>query len=250
MKNILVTGLNGRIAPFLKEALENMEVNVVPFDRSVTNIEDREAQISLIQQHSVDGVFHLATGSENWVGTLAGIAKKLNIPFLFTSTESVFEPSSIGPFTPDRLPDATGDYGRYKIACEKAALEANPDAIIARLGWQMFDTFDADNLLTHVRDMHDEKGFLYASTKWHPAVAYVRHTMQCLCDLMSAAVPGIFHVGGNENELTFYDIVTLINKKYKLQWDIREGDEPERDGRILDERVPCGLLSDSLMETL
>jgi dTDP-4-dehydrorhamnose reductase len=246
MQNVLVTGLNGRLAPYLKEALESMEVNVVPFDRAVINIEDRAAQLSFIQNHNIDAIFHLATGSESWVTMLAGIAKELDIPFLFTSTESVFEPSSKGPFTPDRKPDATGDYGRYKIACENAALEANPDVIIARLGWQMFDTFEADNLLTHVRELHDEKGFLYASTKWRPAVAFVRHTMQCLLDLMDAAVPGIYHVGGNENELTFFDIVNMVNEKYDMQWDVREGDDPARDGRIIDERVPCGLISDVL----
>ena len=246
MKNVLVTGLNGRLAPYLKEALERIEVNVVPFDRTVINIEDRTAQVRYLKNHNIDSIFHLATGPEKWVATLASIAKELDIAFLFTSTESVFEPSSEGPFTPDRKPDATSEYGCYKIACENSALEANPDTIIARLGWQMFDTFEADNLLTHVRDMHNEKGFLYASTKWLPAVAFVQHTMQCLLDLMAAAAPGSYHVGGNENELSFFDIVNLINKKYGMQWDIREGDDPARDGRIVDERVPCGLLSEVL----
>lgn len=247
MQNVLVTGLNGRLAPYLKDALESMGINVVPFDRTLLSIEDRAAQIQHIKQNNVDSIFHLATGPETWVGTLAGIAKELDIPFLYTSTESVFEPTSKGPFTPDHPADATGDYGRYKIAGEQAALEANPDAIIARLGWQMFDTFDADNLLTHVRDMHDEKGYLYASTKWLPAVAFVGHTMQCLLDLMDAEVPGTYHIGGNENGLSFFDIVNLINEKFNLQWDIREGDDPARDGRIVDERVPCGLISDVLI---
>jgi dTDP-4-dehydrorhamnose reductase len=247
MQNVLVTGLNGRLAPYLRDALESMELNVVPFDRVLLNIEDRAAQLQHIKQNNIDSIFHLATGPETWVGTLAGIAKELDIPFLYTSTESVFEPTSKGPFTPDRVADATGDYGRYKIAGEQAALEANTDAIIARLGWQMFDTFESDNLLTHVKAMHDEKGYLYASSKWRPAVAFVGHTMQCLLDLMDAEVPGIYHVGGNENGLTFFDIVNLINEKYDLQWDIREGDDPARDGRIIDERVPCGLISDVLI---
>jgi hypothetical protein len=38
----------------------------------------------------------------------------------------------------------------------------------------------------------------------------------------------------------------MVNEKYDMQWDVREGDDPARDGRIIDERVPCGLISDVL----
>jgi dTDP-4-dehydrorhamnose reductase len=179
---------------------------------------------------------------------LAGIALEHNIPFIYTSTESVFEPSSVGPFTPDSPADATGEYGAYKIACEQAARAANPNSIIARLGWQMFDTFENDNLLTHVRDMHNEKGFLEASTEWIPAVAFVGHTMEALVNLAFEDTSGTFNIGGNEDGLTFYDIVSKINAKYGMGWDIREGKDPARDGRIIDPRVPCGNIK-TLLDT-
>lgn len=246
MKKALVTGLNGRLAPFLKTTLEAADVEVVPFDRQVLDIENAGLQKAFIENHKIDAVFHLATGPETWVATLASVAYELNIPFLFTSTESVFNPDSTGPFSPDHPADATNEYGTYKIACEQAALSTNPEVIIARLGWQMFDTFEQDNLLTHVRDMHDEKGYLAASTEWKPAVAFVKDTMACLLDLMRAAKPGVYHVGGNESGLSFYDLVSLINQRYELGWDIREGNEPSRDGRIIDERVPCGNIADAL----
>lgn len=246
MNKALVTGLNGRLVPYLKSMLESRGVEVIPFDRNVIDITSSEQQRVFIQDQEIDAIFHLATGPESWVGTLGSIAKDLSIPFLFTSTESVFNPDSIGPFTPDHPADATGDYGRYKIACEQEALKANPDTIIARLGWQMFDTFDQDNMLTHVRDMHDENGYLYASTKWLPAVAFVNDTMTCLVDLMNKSEPGIYHIGGNENGLSFYQLVQMINRKYQCGWDVREGDDPDRDGRIIDSRVPVGLIEDAL----
>jgi len=223
-----------------------MGVVVIPFDRDELDIENRQQQLQYIQHNKVDCIFHLATGAEAWLATLSSIAKELEIPILFTSTESVFNPDSKGPFTPEHAADATSDYGRYKIVCEEAALAANPDTIIARLGWQMFDSFEFDNLLTHVRDMHDEKGYLDASTQWLPAVAFVGHTMQCLIDLMDAETPGIYHIGGNEESLSFYDLASLINEKYSLGWDIREGNIPSRDGRIVDDRVPCGDIAEVL----
>jgi len=246
MQRALVTGLNGRLAPHLKSALESNGVTVIEFDRQQVDIQDPDQQRDFITEQQIDAICHLATGPESWVATLAGIAHQHDIPFLFTSTESVFNPDSRGPFTPDRQPDATSDYGVYKIACEQAALSTNPNSIIARLGWQMFDTFEQDNLLTHVRDMHNEKGYLIASSQWLPAVAFVGHTMACLVDLMKAATPGTYHVGGNEQGLSFYQLVQLIDKKYQMGWDIREGADPARDGRILDDRVLCANIKEVL----
>lgn len=248
IKTALVTGLNGRIAPFLKKELERRGVQVIAFDRQLLDIENAELQAQFIANHDIDGIFHLAMGSEDWVATLARIADQRNIPFVYTSTESVFEPTSRGPFTPDRIPDSTGDYGAYKIACEQAALAANPNSLIVRLGWQMFDSFDSDNLLTHVRDMHNEKGYLEASTEWLPAVCFVKHTMTALVDIALRERSGIFHIEGNQQGLSFYDIVSRINQTFDQGWDIRPGTSPSRDGRILDDRVNVGQITELLPE--
>ena len=246
MQRVLVSGLNGRLAPYLKQALEAQAIEVIGFDRQQLDITQRSQQLAFIKTQQIDTIFHLATGPESWLAILASIAHELDIPLLFTSSESVFNPESTGPFSPEHPADAVNDYGRYKIACEQAALEANPNTIIARLGWQMFDNFERDNLLTHVRDMHDNQGYLEASTQWLPAVAYVEHSMQCLIDLAKQAKAGIYHVGGNEQGLSFYQLVQLINQKYQLNWDIRPGSQPQRDGRIIDSRVPCKSISEQL----
>lgn len=246
MKRALVTGLNGRLAPHLKQALLNQGFEVVAFDRQIVDINNEAQQRAFIEAQKIDCIFHLATGSEHWLATLAKIAFEQNITFLFTSTESVFNPNSKGPFKPDHPADADNEYGLYKITCEQAALSANPNIIIARLGWQMFDNFEQDNLLTHVRDMHNEKGFLQASTLWFPAVAFVGHSMQCLIELAKSGTPGIYHVGGNESGLSFYELVEMIKNKFQLDWDVRQGDDPNRDGRIIDERVLCGKIESVL----
>ncbi|UPW19662.1 sugar nucleotide-binding protein [Agarivorans sp. TSD2052] len=246
MQRALVTGLNGRLAPYLQQALEQANVEVISFDRQQLDITHRPQQIAYIRAHKIDAIFHLATGSEDWLSILADIADELTIPMVFTSTESVFNPDSKGPFTPEHPADAVNEYGRYKISCEHAALAANPNIIVARLGWQMFDTFEQDNLLTHVRDMHNEKGYLEASTEWLPAVAYVEHSMQCLIRLAKQAKAGIYHIGGNELGLSFYQLVELIKQKYQLDWDVRPAKVPQRDGRIIDSRVACDSITQQL----
>jgi dTDP-4-dehydrorhamnose reductase len=240
MRHVLVTGMNGRLAPYLKKQLAHEGITVSAFDRSTLMIDDRTRQLAFLTQHGIDTVFHLATGPVQWAGLLAGIAAELDIGFVFTSTESVFSPDRSGPFTPEHVADANGDYGAYKIRAETAVRAQNPKAIIARLGWQMFDTFAHDNLLTHVRDMVTDDGVLLASTEWQPAVAFVGHTMAALVALAQQQIPGTYHIGGNESGLSFYDLATRINRTYACGWTIQPGSEPRRDGRIIDARVPCG----------
>ena len=240
MKQVLVTGLNGRLAPYLKAQLERDDITVSAFDRSVLNIDNRPTQLAFLQQNNIDTIFHLATGPEQWAGLLAGIAAELGIVFVLTSTESVFNPDSTGPFAPDHPADATGEYGAYKLRAETAVRAQNAKAIIARLGWQMFDTFERDNLLTHVRDMVNNEGVLFASTEWRPAVAFVGHTMAALVALAQQQQPGTYHIGGNESGLSFYDLVSRINRTYSCGWTIKPSTDPSRDGRIIDARVPCG----------
>jgi dTDP-4-dehydrorhamnose reductase len=240
MKQVLITGLNGRLAPYLKAQLEGDGISVRAFDRSVLDIGDRAAQLAFLQQNSIDTIFHLATGSDHWAGLLAGVAAELDIGFVLTSTESVFNSGSTGPFTPDHPADATGGYGAYKIRAETAVRAQNTKAIIARLGWQMFNTFERDNLLTHVRDMVNDDGVLFASTEWRPAVAFVGHTMAALVTLAQQQQPGTYHIGGNESALSFYDLVSRINHTYSCGWTVKPSTDPSRDGRIIDIRVPCG----------
>jgi len=149
------------------------------------NIDDRAAQIQFVQQNGIDIIFHLATGPEQWLACLLVLLLN-SVSSAFSRAPKVFNPDSNGPFTPDHPAYATGDYGPYKIRVETAVCSHYPKAINARFGWQMFDTFKRDNLLSHVRDMVNNEGVLFASTEWKP----------CECQV-------IFPVQGKRNFLVF-----------------------------------------------
>src|SRR5690606_35616278 len=71
--------------------------------------------------------FHLGMGAEEWAGRLASYARHHGLPFVYTSSVSVFGDASglpDGPFRPQDEPTATDDYGRYKARCERAVLGA------------------------------------------------------------------------------------------------------------------------------
>ncbi|MFM8529454.1 MAG: sugar nucleotide-binding protein, partial [Ilumatobacteraceae bacterium] len=54
-----------------------------------------------------------------WAERMAACCAELGIPFLYTSSVSVFGSHQVGPFDSDAVPEPTDGYGRYKFECEQ-----------------------------------------------------------------------------------------------------------------------------------
>jgi dTDP-4-dehydrorhamnose reductase len=66
---------------------------------------------------------------------MAALSAEERIPFVFTSTVSVFTAPGPHGITSERT--ATDEYGRYKADCEDAVLKASTEAVVVRLGYQI-----------------------------------------------------------------------------------------------------------------
>jgi len=134
----MLTGYSGTLAPYIKDALDKRGHEVILWDHKVIRVDDTFAMREFFLQNKPDVFFHLATGPESWLESIINLSKPLNIPLLFTSTESVFDETQEGPFTIDTPALAKGDCGQYKIRCEKIINEKYPDnSYIVRIGWQI-----------------------------------------------------------------------------------------------------------------
>lgn len=245
VRRVLITGLSGTVAPYLKIVLERNGYQVVGFDRNMFNLEDRLQQKAYVESNNICGIFHLAMGSEFWASRLASIAVDLDIPFIFTSTESVFSDRYDGPYSTDQRPDSVTDYGTYKIRCEREIIASNPEACIARLGWQIGSCFEKNNMLNILNNLNRDNGKIEASCEWFPASSYIEDTVEELYKLFSSRSSGFFHIEGNKG-LTFYDIVSALNKKYGCEWNIVKTTIPHRDGRLKDPRINCRSIAEFL----
>jgi|JI9StandDraft_1071089.scaffolds.fasta_scaffold74917_2 dTDP-4-dehydrorhamnose reductase len=63
---------------------------------------------------------------------LVGIAADFNIPFVFTSTDLVFD-GERGLYTEEDAPNPVNEYGRQKAEAERVVLEIYPNTLVARL---------------------------------------------------------------------------------------------------------------------
>ncbi len=243
----LVTGVNGTVAPVVAERLAAAGHEVVAWDRSRVSPDDPTAVRAFVAEVAPTWVVHAATGSPVWAETLAEACERGGLGFLFTSSVSVFSGRGPAPLRPDAEPDATDEYGRYKIECERRVAAANPGALIARLGWQIGEAPGKNTMLTYLADTHARDGEVRASTRWFPACSFLRDTADALLDLMERGAAGVYHVDGNPG-LSFFEIAARLDRIHGGRWTIVAIDDFALDNRMADERVTIAPITRTLGE--
>jgi dTDP-4-dehydrorhamnose reductase len=232
----VITGINGTVAPVLARRLWNHNHTVVGWDRSLVAVDDPAACRDFVAGERPDWFFHVATGSPEWAETTASLAAELRISYMFISSVSVFSDRRPGPFEIHATPDATDDYGRYKIECERRVRAANPRAWIARLGWQIGDEPGSNTMVDHLCRAAERDGRVEASVKWIPACSFLDDTAAALHRLAEEQPPGVYHLDGNPG-LRFYEIACGLDRLHGHAWEIVPRESPAFDNRLADTRV-------------
>lgn len=230
---ILLTGMGGTVAPRLAAHAEHAGHEVRGWDRARVSPDDRDACWRHLDEVQPDAIAHLAFGAEAWAGQLAAAAAQRQVPMVLTSTSMVFAQRPDGPYQPDSPRTAATDYGRYKVRCEDAVRAANPEAMIARLAYQMDPDGAGNNLVAHVDAVAHRGEPVTASVRWIPAVAFLDDTAAALLSLLVDPAPGVHHLDGNaETAWTHHRIVMALRTLLALDWQVIATEEPAHDQRL------------------
>lgn len=246
--NAIITGASGAVGSGLKQFLEAQGETVVPWDRLQTPIDNYAAMESFVRMEQPDVIFHLATASKptgrdnegwwvniHWTSELAWICRQLGVRFVFTSSVMIFTNQAVGPFTPHTVPDASEGYGYEKLQAEQRALSQNPDAVVARLGWQIGERAGSNNMLDFFERQMQENGEIRASQRWYPACSFITDTASALVGL--AQQPGGVYMVDSNERWTFYEIASALNAVHQQQWKIIPTSDFVYDQRMVDPRV-------------
>lgn len=245
---LLVTGMNGTVAPRLAEHARRAGHDVVRWDREVVPPDDAEACRAFVADVAPDGIAHLAFGAESWAGLLAGEAKARGIPLVYTSTSMVFAQRPDGPYTPASTRTADEEYGRYKMRCEDAVLAASDQAMVVRLAYQVDPDGRGNNLVAHLDAAAGAGLSIPASTRWVPALAFLDDTAAGLLSFLTDPEPGVHHLDANaETAWTYHEVVTALREQLGRSWHVVESEAPDHDQRLagshriarLDTRLPA-----------
>lgn len=262
---VLITGLRGTVGRALHKQLLSRGDVVVGWDRARVPIDQYHVMESFVRDQAPDAVVHLAIASQpsgrpneswlvnyEWASELAWITRVLDVRFLFASTAMVFSDQALGPFTPSSLPDAASGYGYEKRRAEERVLSQNPQARVARLGWQIGDepTPDSNNMLAHFERVAQKEGCVRASRRWLPATSFLADTAAALRRLIDpAAQSGIYMIDAN-TRWNFFQIACALSRRHGDRWRIEPDDQFVFDQRMIDPRPAVPPLETTLPELL
>jgi dTDP-4-dehydrorhamnose reductase len=236
---ILITGLNGTLAPHLARVARWHAHEVIAWDRSAVSPYDDRASDEFLSRTRADAIAHLGFGAEAWAARLAAWATTHDAAFVFTSTAMVFDHIPNGPHRVNDERTAKDEYGRYKIRCEDAIRETNSNACIARIGWQIDIDGEGralgNNMLAALDAEQARDGRIRASTRWRPACSFMSDTAAVLLQLIEQRSAHTVHLDSNASDaLDFHSLAHALKKRFARQvWHIEAHEEYVHDQRLL-----------------
>jgi dTDP-4-dehydrorhamnose reductase len=255
----LITGAGGTVGRALAARLEQQGHTVVAWDRSAAPVDDYHAMEAFVRGHAPDVIYHLAIASRptgradeswlvnyHWSSELAWIARVLGVRIVFTSTVMVFSERASGPFTRASIPDAAQGYGFEKRMAEERVRYQSPDAVIARLSWQIGEAPGSNNMIDFLQRKHRELGHVPASVKWYPAAAFLEDTADALIAL--AGMPADTYMLDANRSFSFYEIASALSRRHGGAWPVVPTDDFAQDQRMQDERIVLPSLAERLPE--
>lgn len=233
--NVIVTGMNGTVAPFVARDLELQGHTVIPWDRTKISTEDETQIIDFIKASKADFIYHIGMGSPYWTRIMADYCLQKNKGFVFTSTVNVLVEKNEGPYAPDAVPYAADSYGLYKIECENAIREVNPNAHIVRLGWQIGTRPGSNNMIDYFYKQMQENGIISVSKEFYPASSFLWDTSKALIKIAGELEPDIYHLDSN----TGYSLYEIAEKllQYYPELRLKENSDFKRNDLMTDPRI-------------
>jgi len=131
---------------------------------------------------------------------LAGYARRRGLPFVFFSTDYVFDglKDNSGPYAEDAPPNPLSVYGRSKWMGEREVLEAHPDALVVRTTVVYGPDDRQKNYLYSLMRNLTTGTPMRAPEDQISTPTYNRDLAQATLGLVDAGASGVFHVAGPE----------------------------------------------------
>ncbi|MDV7714461.1 dTDP-4-dehydrorhamnose reductase [Oenococcus oeni] len=148
----MITGANGQLGQELHELLEDRGLDFVAYDSKTLDITNRQLVFEAIEAQKPDVVLDAAAYTKvdaaedegkqiNWQvnrdgsKNLAQAAKAFASKLVYISTDYVFDGTSSDEYSENDLTNPKNEYGKAKLAGEKAILDVAVDAYIIRTSW-------------------------------------------------------------------------------------------------------------------
>ena len=149
---------------------------------------------------------------------IASLAFEANIPYLYTSSDQVFDGKK-GNYDFGDMPEPIHLYGKQKFEAERRILSAHPQATIVRLPLLYGYAPGRANFLLEWSERLIAEKKVKAFTDEYRTPIRARDAVKGIVDLLTQERIGIWHLGGPE-KLSRYEMGRLIAKELKVDTDL------------------------------
>ena len=234
MKKLLVTGISGFLGHYiLNDPQQEWEIVGTYFQQDAfagaerhhyLDLADSEAIRLLVDEIDPAAILHVAACSQpnfceqhpevsrkvNLEATqvLCQEAKKRQIPFVFTSTDLVFDGLN-SPYVENDEPTPVSRYGQQKAAAEQFILQEYPSATVARMPLMYGMTPQKPGFMGNWLKQFEENKKVYAFSDEYRTAVSGRDGAAGLFLLLSKGLNGIWHLGGEER-MSRYTFACLL----------------------------------------
>ncbi len=241
MARLLITGASGLLGLNLALAareqhtvigVDRCKLTGVPFDLVCADLLDRGAADGILDATRPDWLIHCAAVAvpeacesdpetarrlnAQFPGELAEACARRGVKMVHMSTDSVFDGTKPGLYAEDDATNPLNLYARTKVASERAVLDANPDAIVARVNFYGFSLngrrsiveFFVNNLSAGKR----VNGF--TDVLFNPT--FVGHLSNLLLAMLAKGLRGVYHTV-SPTVMSKYDFGVAVARRFG--WD-------------------------------
>ncbi len=234
MKKLFVTGISGFFGEYIVRHLQKNWQIVVSYHQSpivydvekhhidLTNNQELLSVLNIIQP---DAILHLAANSKanlcevdtrsydinvNASLALAQYAKKLQIPFVFSSTDLVFDGQN-APYSETDLPRPIMQYGKQKYTAEQAIIQHYPDALILRLPLIYGLSKSGKGFMNAWKNKFEKGEPIHCFTDEYRTAASGDDIANGIFLLLDKKEKGTFHLGGCERMSRYEFAIGMAN---------------------------------------
>ena len=234
----LVTGASGLLGLNLSLQMQSKHTIIgvdrqklanTPFNIIKADLLDLDAIPRILDESKPDALIHCAanalvdacelhpdsTHTLNAVlpGRLASACLERDIRILHISTDAVFDGTKEGIYTEEDATNPLGVYAQTKLDGEKAVLEANPDAAVARVnffGWSLSGTRSlSEFFVNNLGAGKNVNGF----DDVYFCPMFVGDLADTLVGMLEKNLSGVYHVVGSR-AITKYDFGRAIAEQF------------------------------------